>query len=142
MDGGIRMYTYSVRASAPRNWSGALSRRSWKDTNDIYDALIFIPAGALLGIAITGVSIRSLPGYLAVALLYLLPPWIFDQILSHFSRRSPSFKTMALCLVLAIAGSLWINSDRSQKVALEPVMKAHIRRESDTQASCGCSIGY
>ncbi len=84
----------------------------------IYDALIFFPAGALLGIAVLGENSRSVLGYISVALLYLLPPWIYDQILSHLSHRSPSFMAELLCLALVVAGSLWINSDRSQKAAL------------------------
>jgi VanZ family protein len=86
--------------------------------NYVYDALIFFPAGALLGIAVKGLKSRNLLSYLAVGVLFLLPVWIFAEILSHFSRRSASFNTMALCLVLAIAGSLWINSDRAQEAGL------------------------
>jgi hypothetical protein len=86
--------------------------------NYVYDALIFFPAGALLGIAVKGLKSRNLLSYFAVGVLLLLPVWIFAEILSHFSRRSASFNTMALCLVLAIAGSLWINSDRAQEAGL------------------------
>ncbi len=84
--------------------------------NYIYDALIFFPAGALLGIAVTGIKSRNLLGYSVVAALFLLPPWIFDQVLGHPNRRLASFGTMALCFVLAVGGSLWINSDRPHEV--------------------------
>jgi glycopeptide antibiotics resistance protein len=84
----------------------------------IYDALIFFPAGALLGIAVMGENRGSVLDYISVALLYFLPPWIYDQILANLSHRPSSFMAELLCLAVAIAGSLWIDSDRSQKVAL------------------------
>jgi VanZ family protein len=85
--------------------------------NYIYDVLIFFPAGAFLGIAITTIKSRKLVGYSSVAALFLLPPWIFDQILGQASHRSASFGTVVLCFILAVGGSLWINSDRSPEVA-------------------------
>ncbi len=86
--------------------------------NYAYDALIFFPAGALLGIVITRIRNREVLGFLGVVALFLLPPWIFDEVLAILTRRPVSFQTMALCLVLAIAGSLWINSDRAQEAGL------------------------
>jgi hypothetical protein len=82
----------------------------------IYDALIFIPAGALLGIAVTRGDRRNIAEYIIVAVGFLWPPWLFERFLAQISGRSLSFTSIALCLILALAGSLWINSDRSPSV--------------------------
>ena len=78
----------------------------------LYDALIFLPAGALLGTVITRIRDRKLLSYLALAVLFLAPPWAYAQILSHSSGGPVSLGTAALCLVVAIAASFWINADR------------------------------
>ncbi len=80
--------------------------------NYAYDALIFFPAGALLGIVIKRIRNGDILSYLAVVALFVLPPWSFDEVLATLTGRPLSFQTMVLGLVLAIAGSIWINSDR------------------------------
>lgn len=85
----------------------------------IYAALIFIPAGALLGIAATRSGAKNIPGYLIVTVAALLPPWLFERILSYVSHRPVFLKSIALDMVLAVAGGLWINSDGPSRLRLD-----------------------
>ncbi len=78
----------------------------------IYDALIFLPAGALFGMVAIPVRSRVSAVTIVLAIEFVLPPWLLDRILSHVSGRPISVGTIFLSLVLVAAGSLWINADR------------------------------
>jgi glycopeptide antibiotics resistance protein len=80
--------------------------------NYIYEALIFFPAGALFGMATLPTGLRDIPVSLFLAVEFFLSPWLLDRILSHVSGRPVSLGSISLCLILLIAGSLWINADR------------------------------
>ena len=113
VDGSKNPHSYAL---GPGARAAALTRRirtaELEGYNDVYDALIFFPAGALIGLAAFRKSTRSAGVYLFLIVAFLLPPFLYDQILSHVSGRPDSLGSVILCLVLLIAGSLWINADR------------------------------
>jgi hypothetical protein len=86
--------------------------------NYAYDALIFIPAGALLGLAATRKGPRDIAVYALLAAGFLLPPWLFELTLSRTSGGPFSLGAPVLALCLLVAASLWINADR-------PVLERH-----------------
>jgi len=80
--------------------------------NYIYDALIFSPAGMLVGLAAFRKNLRNVAEYLLFAIGFLLPPYVYERILSHVSGRPNSLESVFLCLVLFVGGALWIDVDR------------------------------
>jgi VanZ family protein len=77
----------------------------------IYGALVFLPAGVLLGFAAR--NWRSSP-IATVALLTVgvcVPPAILEWILVGVSGRTFSPANFVLSVLLLVAGGLWINSD-------------------------------
>jgi glycopeptide antibiotics resistance protein len=91
--------------------------------NYAYDALIFIPAGALLGLIATRKRPRDFAGYSLLAAGFLLPPLLFELILAHTIGRSVSLGTPVLTLCLLVSASLWINADRSPYLTAIPTEK-------------------
>jgi len=77
----------------------------------IYDALIFVPAGALFGMALIAVGPRDIAASVALAVEFVLPPWLLARILSYLTGRPVSVRSIFLCLILAVAGGMWINTD-------------------------------
>ena len=78
----------------------------------IYGALVFLPAGVLLGFAAR--NWRSSP-IATVALLtagVCVPPAILEWILVSVSGRTFSPANFVLSVLLLVAGVLWINADR------------------------------
>lgn len=84
----------------------------------IYDGLIFLPAGALFGIAIWPFGPREIPAFpaLILAIEFVIPPWLLDRILSRVSGRQACVESILLCLILVAAGTLWMNADVSSQV--------------------------
>lgn len=80
--------------------------------NYIYDALIFFPAGVLIGLAAFRKSPMTVAEYMILFVAFLVPPYLYVRILSHVSRQSDSLATASLCLILLVGGSFWINADR------------------------------
>jgi VanZ family protein len=80
--------------------------------NYIYETLIFFPAGVLIGLAAFRKSSRNVARYLLIVVGFLLPPYLYERILSGVSGRAESLESMFLCFILIVAGSLWINADR------------------------------
>jgi VanZ like family len=89
-----------------------------KGYSDIYDALIFFPAGALFGLAAVPFPPRYILASLFLAVEFVLPPWLLARILSHVSGRPASAGSILLSLILVVAGSLWINADRRSAAAV------------------------
>jgi glycopeptide antibiotics resistance protein len=79
----------------------------------IYYFLVFFPGGAIMGIAARKPAARS--NFAARALLasgcILLPPLLLEFVLVSVSGRGFSPGYPMLSALLAIGGSLWINSD-------------------------------
>lgn len=80
--------------------------------NYIYYALVFFPAGALLGIAARDASRNRLASYTVFAVVILLVPMLLEFLLVAISGRAFSVATLPLSILLTIGGMLWINADR------------------------------
>jgi VanZ family protein len=77
---------------------------------DIYYALMFFPAGVVLGIAARG-ALEDAPGWLWIALLLIVPAVLFEVLLVMVSGRAFSPEGLALSILLSLLGALWINAD-------------------------------
>ena len=113
VDGSKNPHSYAL---GPGARAAAVARRiktaELEGYNDIYDALIFFPAGALIGLSAFRKTARNFAGYLFIVFAFLISPFLYDRILSHVSDRPGSLGSVMLCLILLITGSLWINADR------------------------------
>jgi VanZ like family len=75
----------------------------------VFYALVFVPAGCLLGFAWK--ATRNGVGLVSLLFFGLaLPPVIFEVVLVHGSR-AVSFENIWFSVLLAAAGSIWINAD-------------------------------
>jgi VanZ family protein len=78
----------------------------------LFCALVFFPAGCLVGFAW-----RTAPGHwigqFCLILALILPAVLLEALLVHVSGRGVSFENMWLSILLAVAGTVWINADRS-----------------------------
>jgi VanZ family protein len=77
----------------------------------IYDALVFLPAGILMGIAARGGRRKAVPASVLWFIGVCLPPAVLESILASLSGRSLSRANVSLCIFLLIAGILWIDAD-------------------------------
>jgi hypothetical protein len=77
----------------------------------IFYILVFVPAGALLGLTWLTMSPSHAGTKLLVSLMFLLPCVILELALMHTSGRRFSAGAVALSVFFLIAGSLWINVD-------------------------------
>lgn len=78
----------------------------------IYYALVFFPCGCLLGLAVRREDFRRIAGRAVLAFGLLLPPLVFEFILTHVSGRPLSAANAIFSLILIVVGALWINADR------------------------------
>lgn len=85
---------------------------------DIYYALVFFPAGILLGVAARRLARPSLATWLVLAAGWLLPPFLFEHFLIWLSGRPLRPGLVLLSLLLVVGGALWINADRASKADL------------------------
>ena len=83
----------------------------------IYDALVFFPAGCLLGLASRKLA-RPLSRFLLMICGVLLPSVFFEILIVYLSGRPMSPGNVALSALLILGGSFWINSDGT--VAIQP----------------------
>ena len=83
--------------------------------SSIYYALVFFPAGILLGLAARRLTRRDRAGWLMLGAIWLVPPWILECLLVWVSRRPVHLELAALSLALAAGGALWINADGGRK---------------------------
>jgi glycopeptide antibiotics resistance protein len=77
----------------------------------LYDALIFIPIGILLGIASRKTSPRENLVRFFLLVGVLLPTVVLEVLLIWISGRQPSIAQMVLTLSLTVAGLLWMSLD-------------------------------
>ena len=77
----------------------------------IYLAIVFFPAGCLLGFA----ERRSHHGFahrfLLLSLGAVIPALLLEALLVHLSGRPVSIGGIVLSSILVIAGAFWINVD-------------------------------
>jgi glycopeptide antibiotics resistance protein len=83
---------------------------------DVYYALLFFPAGIILGMVFRKLDAASAYSYLFLGSCLLFPPVVLEIIIIHVSGRNRSVGTIVMALCLAMAGSLWINADRHEGV--------------------------
>jgi VanZ family protein len=77
----------------------------------IYNALVFVPGGILMGIAARSARLRTLAGAVLWGIGVCLPPAILEWILASLSGRMLSPANVSLCVLLSIAGARWIDAD-------------------------------
>jgi VanZ family protein len=77
----------------------------------IFYALVFFPAGCLLGLASRNLAARPIAQSLLMVLGILLPSVLFEINLVHVSGHGISSGNVALSVLLALGGSLWVNAD-------------------------------
>ncbi len=83
--------------------------------NGVYYALVFFPAGILLGLTARRLTRRDRGGWLVLGAIWLVPPWILECLLIWVSGRPRHPELVALSLALAAGGALWINADGARK---------------------------
>jgi VanZ family protein len=106
-----RAYELGPGASLAR-FVRRIKMRELKGYKYVFYALVFIPAGCVLGCAWRTVT-RHWIGLLSLLLLGLaLPPLIFEVVLVQASGRAMSSQNLWLSILLTASGSIWINADR------------------------------
>ncbi len=80
--------------------------------NYIYYALLFFPAGALLGIAARQASRNRVASYATFAVVILVVPILLEFLLVAVSGRAFSVAALPLSISLMVGGMLWVNADR------------------------------
>ena len=78
----------------------------------LYDAVVFVPAGLLLGLLARRWISLGLAGKALLFLALLLPGALFEWILVQVSGRERSPWHLGLCVVLTLLGAWLINADR------------------------------
>lgn len=86
--------------------------------SDVYYALLFFPAGIILGMVFRKLDPVSAHAYLFLGVCLLFPPVLLEITLVYVSGRNRSVSAIVLALCLAVAGSLWINADRPKSVEI------------------------
>jgi VanZ family protein len=86
----------------------------------VYETLIFLPAGLLIGVAARKRSREKISGRWILALGWVLPAVLLDVLLAAVSGRRIWAGNIALSLVFGIAGILLINADRRFKTSADP----------------------
>jgi len=80
---------------------------------DIYYALIFFPAGALLGLVLTAPLWRRVDRFTVVVLGAVLPALVLEWILMRATKAPFSYGHAALAVAYTVLGLLWMNADGS-----------------------------
>ena len=86
---------------------------------DLYYALVFFPAGALLGIALSGTFLRRFSGWTIVVLVALdvvVAPAVLEWILMRASRSPFSGANFGLSAGIVILGLCWAKADGGRRV--------------------------
>jgi hypothetical protein len=81
----------------------------------VYETLIFLPAGLLVGLTLWKCSRRKIIGLSMLALGWALPAVLLEIFLAGLSGRRIWFGNIVLSLIFGIAGMLLIHADRPFK---------------------------
>jgi glycopeptide antibiotics resistance protein len=81
----------------------------------IYYALVFVPAGVLLGIVMRRITLWSAIKVLGLVMALGVPALGLELLLVRVSGRTASFGNVLLSLSYAIGGVVWINLDRQRR---------------------------
>ena len=79
----------------------------------LYDSLVFLPIGFLLGFALRIMPRGNLFYRLAICAGIFLPGILMEALLVGISGRPPSILQLSLSFALTFAGMLWMNLDSS-----------------------------
>jgi VanZ like family len=88
----------------------------------IFCALVFVPAGCLLGVA-WRVGPKHWLGRFCLMLALVLPAIFLEELLVHMSGRAVSFENIWLSIMLTVSGSLWINADCISRYRLQDKLR-------------------
>jgi glycopeptide antibiotics resistance protein len=80
----------------------------------LYESLIFLPIGFLLGFAVRITPWRNVFYKLGVCLAILLPAIVLEALLVAISGMRVSMMELIVSIALTCAGMLWMNLDRSK----------------------------
>ena len=80
----------------------------------LYDSLVFLPIGFLLGFAVRIMPRGNTIYRLAICAGIFLPGILLECLLVEFSGRPPSIGQLSLTIGLTVAGMLWMNLDSSR----------------------------
>ena len=83
--------------------------------NILYDTLVFLPAGLLIGVAGRKTSRRNISGVWMLVVAWILPALLLEILLAGVSGRRIWAGNIALSLFFGVAGILLINADRRFK---------------------------
>lgn len=78
----------------------------------IYYALVFLPAGILMGLAARNAGSQPAAGAALLTVGVFIPPAILEWILVSACGRALSRANFLLSILLLVAGNVWINTDR------------------------------
>ena len=84
----------------------------------VYETLIFLPAGLLIGMAMRKWRTRNIAGKWLLALGLVVPPVFLELLLVSVSGRRILPGNMFLSLLLGIAGAILMNADSRAKIPL------------------------
>jgi VanZ family protein len=83
----------------------------------IYYALVFVPGGALLGIAARRLTKLGVRETLVLVLVIVMPSILLEMLLVRISGRAFSLANVFLSGLFVIAGLIWINANRQRPQA-------------------------
>jgi glycopeptide antibiotics resistance protein len=113
IDGHRNSHSYKLGpGTALVQWLGRFRLSELEGYEYVYYLLVFLPSGFIFGLATRKLNWRSLKLKIPIALGFLLPVLLLEQILVSVSSRPISSHNLALSLCLIIAGCLWANADR------------------------------
>lgn len=84
----------------------------------VFYAIIFFPAGCLVGFAWRKSDVSRIGRATFVAVAFLLSSLALEWVLAHAAGRAISWQTIGLSFLLALIASLWINADQNSSHAL------------------------
>ncbi len=85
----------------------------------IFYAIVFFPGGCLIGFAWRKSYVRRMLRLYFVAAGFLLPSLAFEWVLAGAGNRAISLQNICFAVLIAIAGSFWINADRHYSLTLQ-----------------------
>ena len=83
----------------------------------VYDTLVFLPAGLLIGVAGRKTSRQKISGVWITVLAWILPALLLEILLAGVSGRSIWAGNIALSLLFGLAGILLANADWRSKIS-------------------------
>jgi hypothetical protein len=123
IDGKREPRTYELTPGAPlAQLIRHIKTNELEGYSYIYYALVFVPGGILLGVAVRRLTAWGVQEALSVGTVLVLPSITLEIILDRVSGRPFSFGNVLLSLLLALAAAMWIDADRRRaKFRVSPV---------------------